>query len=78
MRQRFTSGEENSLYTGRETGKQKKLKKNRKQTQKKPEKRRYRKIILSDENTDTGEVEEIQPSEEMTEGGEETQWSFCR
>lgn len=39
----FTSGEENSLYT-EEKPETEELKKNRKQTQKKPEKRRYRKI----------------------------------
>ena len=72
----FTSGEENSLYT-EEKPETEEIEEEPEADTEEAGEEEVQEDILSDENTDTGEVEEIQPSEEMTEGGRNTR-SFCQ
>lgn len=67
----FTSGEENSLYT-EEKPETEEIEEEPEADTEEAGEEEVQEDILSDENTDTGEAEEIQPSEGMTEE-EETQ-----
>ena len=62
----FTSGEENSLYT-EEKPETEEIEEEPEADTEEAGEEEVQEDILSDENTDTGEAEEIQPSEEMTE-----------
>ena len=61
----FTSGEENSLYT-EEKPETEEIEEEPEADTEEAGEEEVQEDILSDENTDTGEAEEIQPSEEMT------------
>ena len=71
----FTSGEENSLYT-EEKPETEEIEEEPEADTEEAGEEEVQEDILSDENTDTGEAEEIQPSEEMTEGKKHR--SFCQ